>query len=312
MYVARGSSMSKKRKDGKNRAGERPVHADKRLRRAAVLAPLVLCVIAAGATALRWEPLRHAVGLAPVTEPAAQASPTPLQLSKEYIYAGGRLAATEEPTPLPSGPPPTNLAAAATTINAPSATVHVTWSAPSSGTPSSYVVERASLAGQFQQVGQPVAAPATRLDDSSAAEGAAYLYRVKAVYAGGGTSDYSNTDLATAVAFSDDPLIGANDPQHQPPTVIKAAHLTELRRAVSAVHALAGLGAVTSWTYPNPVSTPLSQRRPIYLEDVKDLRDRLSEALPALGITPPTYADLTRYITKVQKEHFQQLRDAVK
>ena len=48
--------------------------------------------------------------------------------------------------------------------------------------------------------------------------------------------------------------------------------------------------------------------------DVQNMRDRLCEALPALGIAPPTYIDqtLTRQMTKVKKEHFQQLRDAVK
>jgi Ig-like domain from next to BRCA1 gene len=212
-----------------------------------------------------------------------------------------------------AGAPPTNLVATASTINPPSATVTVTWSAPSSGTPTSYVVERAGLAGQFQQVGQPVAAPTTNFSDTTASEGAAYLYRVKAVFSGGGTSDYSNTDLATAVAFSDDPLIGAGDPQGRPATVIKAAHLNELRRAVSAVHALAGLGAVTTWTYPNPVSSPPEQRRGIYLDDVQNLRDRLGEALAALGISAPAYRDpvLARGMA-VKKEHFQQLRDAVK
>jgi hypothetical protein len=40
----------------------------------------------------------------------------------------------------------------------------------------------------------------------------------------------------------------------------------------------------------------------------------LGEALPALGMSTPSYVDttLTRYVTKVKKEHFQQLRDAVK
>lgn len=305
--------MSKRRrKAGRGRAGEKPAPARKRLRRAraAALVTLALCVIAAGAASLRWGPLRRAVGLAPAIEPAVQTTPTPLQLAKEYVYAGGRLVATEEPTPVPSGPPPTGLVATATSISAPSATVRVTWAAPSSGTPTSYVVERKDAGGQFQQVGQP--APATVFDDTTAAEGAAYLYRVKAVYAGGGTSDYSNTDLATAVAFTDHPLVGSNDPHPPAATPIMAQHLTELRRAVSAVHALAGLGAVTAWTYPDPVSTPVSQRRPVYLEDVKDLRDRLTEALPLLGITPPTYGGITRGVTKVQAWHFQQLREAVK
>lgn len=304
----------KRRKAGRGRAGERPAPARKRLRRAraAVLLPLALCVIAAGAASLRWEPLRHALGLPPIPAPAAQATPTPLQLSKEYVYVGGRLVATEEPTPLPSGPPPTNLVAAATTINPPAATVHVTWAAPASGAPSSYVVERKAASGQFQPVGQPVTAPATSFDDTSAAEGAAYLYRVKAVYAGGGASDYSNTDLATTVAFSDDPLIGANDPQNRQATVIRAAHLNELRRAVSAVHDLAGLGANISWTYPNPLSSPPEQRRAIYLEDMQELRTFLNPALSALGVTPlPDDTTLGRGLP-VKAAHLQDVRDKVR
>src|ERR1043166_9312452 len=311
--------MSKRKRKAGGIAGVRRAPAKKRLgwAKAALIVPLALCVVAAGAAALRWQPVRRAVGLAPLSEPLpAQATPTPLQLSKEYVYAGGRLSATEEPTatptPTPSGPPPTGLAAIATTINAPSATVHVTWSPPSSGAPSSYVVERAGLVGQFQQVGQPVAAPLTTFDDTSASEGAAYLYRVKAFYAGGAISVYTNTALAPAVAFTDAPLVGSNAPPPPAATPLMARHLTELRRAVSAVHLLAGLGAVTTWAHPDPVSTPLSQRRPVYVEDVKELRDRLTEAVALLGVTPPTYGEITRGVTKVQAVHFQQLRNAVK
>jgi hypothetical protein len=145
-----------------------------------------------------------------------------------------------------------------------------------------------------------VLAPATTLDDAGAAEGAAYLYRVKAVFTAGGSSDYSSADLATAVAFTDDPLAST--------TTVYARHLSELRRAVSAVHLLAGQGAVTTWTYPDPAG------RAIRLEDVSDLRERLGEVLPSLGLAPPSYLDPTmvRYTTRVKKEHFQQLREAVK
>jgi hypothetical protein len=306
--------MSKrKRRAAEGRAGEKPSRARPRVRwvKLGVVIPLALCVLAAGAASLRWEPVRHAVGLAPLAEP--QATPTPLPLSKEYIYAGGRLVATEEPTPPPSGPPPTNLIATATSA----ASVAVTWTAPA-GTVSGYVVERAqSKDGPFVQIGatpasQPSFADAAPTSSQPPSADSSYLYRVRATYAGGGNSDYSNKDLATTVIFTDDPLVGSNDAHPPPATVIKATHLTELRRAVSAVHALAGLGAVTTWSYPDPVSSPASSRRAIYLEDVKDLRDRLDEALPALGRTPPAYAVLTKYVTKVGKDHFQQLRDAVK
>src|SRR5947209_4467209 len=139
--------------DGKRRPGKAKV---------AALVALALCITsAAGTAALRWEPVRHAVGLAPIMEPAAQATPTPLQLSKEYVYAGGRLVATEEPTPV-GGPPPTNLVA--TAISATS--VALTWTAPA-GSISGYVVERAaSKDGPYSQVGTT---PASQLSFTDAA-----------------------------------------------------------------------------------------------------------------------------------------------
>src|SRR5438270_10029874 len=175
-----------KRKRKAGRAGESPALSNERRRwaRAAVMVPLALCLVAAAAASLRWEPVRHAVGLAPAMEPAAQATPTPLQLSKEYVYAGGRLVATEEPTPTFAGLPPANLVATASTITPPSASVSVSWVAPASGTVTSYIVERASLVGQFAPVGQPLSAPTTSSSDSSAFESSAYLYRLNAVFSG--------------------------------------------------------------------------------------------------------------------------------
>jgi hypothetical protein len=263
---------------------------------------LVACVIAAGAAATRFEPVRRTIGLAPLPVPVAQQQN--LSLSKEYIYAGGRLVATEEPTPQ-GGPPPTNLLATVT----PTGTVAVTWTAPTASI-SSYVVERAqSGSGPFTPLTPNPTS--TSFTDVTAAADTAYFYRVKAIYTAGGNSDYSNRDLATTVIFTDDPIIPANDPQGRPATTIYARHLTELRRAVNAVRGLAGLGAA-SWTYPDPVSTP-DQRRMIYLEDVTELRARLGEALSALSLPAPTYADPTinRYTT-VRKAHVQELRDAVK
>jgi hypothetical protein len=272
----------------------------------AALSALALLTVSAAAT--RYDPVRRAVGLRPLMTAPAQGS-ADLPLSKEYIYAGGRLVATEEPTPAatptptPAGPPPTSLVATATNFNSPTATVSLTWGAPYSGSVISYVVERAGLVGQFTQVGQPVAAPATSFNDTTASEGAAYLYRVKAVYAGG-ASLYSNTDMATAVAFTDSQLQGVT---------IKAVHLTELRSAVAAVRALAGLSPAT-WTYPDPVSSPASQRRAVYLEDVTDLRARLDDALGPLGLPTggyPTNPPLARGAV-VNAQHFEQIRARVK
>jgi hypothetical protein len=135
--------MSKrKRRAAKGSVVERPSRASRRVRwvKIAVVAPLALSILAAGAASLKWGPARRAVGLAPLAEP--QATPTPLTLSKEYIYAGGRLVASEEPAPT-TGPPPTNLVATATTATS----VAVTWTAPA-GTFSGYVVERALRGGR--------------------------------------------------------------------------------------------------------------------------------------------------------------------
>ena len=59
---------------------------------------------------------------------------------------------------------------------------------------------------------------------------------MRAVNAGGSSGD-SASDLATTVMFTDDPL-SAGVP-------VKAIHLAELRTAVSAVRAQAGLGSAT-------------------------------------------------------------------
>src|SRR5947209_1391627 len=243
----------KKRKAGKGRAGNRPAQVKKSLRwaKAAVIAPLVLCVIAAGAASLKWAMVRHAVGLASVTEPAAQATPTPLQLSKEYVYAGGRLVATEEPTPVPSGPPPTSLIATASVPTPGPLSVSLTWSAPASGgTVTNYVVERAQTRDNTGLQFMPLSPPATSLPtpqnpylDQSASPGVVYVYRVMANFVGGGTSGYSNLDVATTVSYTgDDPLVGANHQPGQQASVVSALNLTELQGVVDSVRALAGLG----------------------------------------------------------------------
>ncbi|MFL6283788.1 MAG: hypothetical protein ACJ74Q_11670, partial [Pyrinomonadaceae bacterium] len=154
----------------------------------------------------------------PLSAVVAQATPTPLPLSKEYIYAGGRLVATEEPTsaatPTPGGPPPSGLVATASLPTGTTAEVRLIRSAPFTATPSSYVVERASvrlidgLKTDYAALGQPVTdAPTTTAPylDPWPAEGMVYLYRVKAMYASG-PSGYSNQDVAATKRYSgDDP-----------------------------------------------------------------------------------------------------------
>jgi hypothetical protein len=296
-------SKKSKRRWGAGAAGSPPLAAPaSRPKRVYIAALCALVLLSASAAATRFDPVRRAVGLRPLLAPVAQ-SQGGLPLAKEYVYAGGRLVATEEPTPtpapIPAGPPPTGLTATATSASS----VLLEWVAPTGAV--GYVVERRS-GPNAQTVEMPTGSTTPSFTDTTLPAGDfAYLYRVKAVY-GSGFSDYGNRDLATTVVFT--------DPQLQPKvTRIKAVHLTELRRAVGAVRALAGGLAPASWTYPDPVSAPQGQRRKIYLEDVKDLRDRLDDALGPLNLLSPyPSSPLLARGAVVYAAHFEQIRARVR
>ncbi|HEX7313982.1 MAG TPA: fibronectin type III domain-containing protein [Pyrinomonadaceae bacterium] len=265
-------------------------------------------LLAVTAWATRYDSVRLAVGMRPLLAPAARRSGQgTLPLAKEYVYAGGRLVATEEPapaatpTPTPAGPRPTGLKATATSASV----VHLEWVATTGAI--KYVVERRDGL-EAQPVEITTQSDAASFDDALPQSGAfAYLYRVKAIYASG-CSEYSGQDLATTVIFTDDPI-----PVQNPNTRIKAAHLWELRRAVEAVRALAGVTAPPNWSYPDPVAPPEGERRKIYLEDVRELRTRLDDALDQLGLKTPYPDDppLARF-EKVHAAHFEQIRERVK
>jgi hypothetical protein len=302
-------SKRSKRRGRQTAAAAAPAAPPRRVRRFRLAAALLAActLLAASFAATRYEPLRRAVGLGPLPAPVAQSAGS-LPLAKEYVYAGGRLVATEEPTPTPAptpaGPPPTNLLATATS----EASVSLTWAAPAAGVAIGYVVERRGGLGD-QPVEIATQSDTTTFNDSPPTGDHAYLYRVRAVF-GGGYSDYGNYDLATTVPFTDESLQGV---------VIQAAHLTELRRAVRAVRVLAGKGE-PAWSHPDPVSLPAAQRRVIFLADVTDLRQQLDEALTqldqALGVQTflkpyPAQPVLVQY-APVYAAHFEQIRVRVR
>jgi|SRR5215213_1915359 len=272
----------------------------------AALSALVL--LAASVSATRFDPVRRAIGLRPLTVLPAQNQN--LTLSKEYVYAGGRLVATEEPTPAstptptPAGPPPTNLSATAEFSSSGVTNVRLSWDVPASGPAvASYVVECKRAGTGFQQIAA-VQEPTRTYNDTAVTLDSSYLYRVRAVFTNAGSSDSSNQDIATTVAFTDAQLQGV---------IIKAVHLTELRRAVNAVRALAPGLAAASWTYPDPVSGPPEQRRAVHVEDVTELRAKLDEALAQLGLTTGYPASPPLAIgARINAQHFEQLRARVK
>ena len=224
--------------------------------------------------------------------------------SKEYIYAGGRLVATEEAASSGCVSPPSTgntLFASAQTATS----VVLNW-APSSGADHYEVQRRQSIAvGSDWATLSPNPGNNTFTDNGVVAN-TAYLYRVRAVDAAGACpSSYSNTDLATTTIFTDDPLVAQM-------TIIQAVHLTQLRTAINAVRATAALAAF-NWTDPPATDTP-APGVVIKKDHVQKLRDSLNPALSALGLSAPGYTDPTLVAgsTPVKKIHVDELRQRVK
>jgi hypothetical protein len=202
-----------------------------------------------------------------------------------------------------AGTPASNLPvlAALSATSDPGLQVTLNWTA-SAGNLHHYRVERSQNGNSFTEISGNTTTTPT-FTDATAQAGKSYLYRVCAEDAAGNCSLYSNTDIATTINFADPDLTGQ---------LIKAQHLNELRQAVNAVRVLANL-PLAIWTYPDPVSLPIEQRRTIYLDDITDLRTNLATALDRLGLAKPyaTSPPLGQLMV-VRKEHFQELRDRTK
>jgi hypothetical protein len=127
----------------------------------------------------------------------------------------------------------------------------------------------------------------------------AYLYEVLAVDGGGNVSLPSNIDLATTIVFKDDPIIAGS-------TVIQAIHLVELRTAVNAVRAAAGLTS-TAFTDSAPSGVVIKTIH------ISGLRSSLDAARAAIGLPMNVYTDaiLTPGVTVTKTAHIQELRDGV-
>jgi acid phosphatase type 7 len=132
--------------------------------------------------------------------------------------------------------------------------------------------------------------------DSTASPGTAYLYRVIATNSAG-ASVPSSADLATTIPFTNDPIVPGV-------TRIRAAHLGELRLAVNAVRALAGLPAAS-------FSGAASPGTKIAAVHVNDLRAALDQALSMLGAPAGGYTGSITAGVRVKAVHFQELRSRV-
>lgn len=168
--------------------------------------------------------------------------------------------------------------------------VQVTWNAVTGAT--SYEIDRRAPGGSFTQRGTSVTPSFT----DSASNNTAYLYRVRAVNASG-TSPDSASDLATTVPFTDDPLAAG--------VLIMATHLAELRTAVNAVRAQAGLSAATFTDAAVPGVLILAVH-------ITELRARLDEATSVLGYATGGWTDTSLTGVDVKAIHFQEIRNRVK
>ncbi len=212
--------------------------------------------------------------------------------SKEYIYAGSRLVATEEPSGCSGSiTASNNLTATASSASA----VSVVWTA-FTGPVHHYEVERRTT-GSFATVifnVQP-ASPTVSVSDTNLSSNTACLYRVRAFDSANCPSEFSNIDLATTTIFAEDPL------QSQV-TIIKAVHVTQLRQAVDAVRVTANIGPAI-WT------NPLDQVKAVHFSE---LRAKLNEALVPLNLSEMPIDPAIAPTNTVFAAHLQAVREKVK
>lgn len=189
---------------------------------------------------------------------------------------------------VPAPPPP-----AAFTATAASATaVNLSWNASPGAT--GYDVYRSVNHSAYSLLQSTTA---TSASDSGLTADTTYLYQVRAV-AGAAASAFV-TDAATTTVFTDDPLPGGS--------LIKAVHITQLRTAVNAMRAAAGL-APQSFTDPSLAGVT------VQAVHLTQLRSALDAARAAIGLAAVSYTDstITAGATVVKTAHIADLRSGVK
>jgi hypothetical protein len=101
------------------------------------------------------------------------------------------------------------------------------------------------------------------------------------------------------VIFTDDPLVAST-------TTVKALHLSQLRTAITAVRALAGLGAA-------PVTDASPAGVAIKAVHITELRTPLDAAMTVLGKTTGGFTNaITAGATRIKALDFQEIRTRVK
>lgn len=192
-----------------------------------------------------------------------------------------RLSTTPPQQQPPAAPTGLNATAVSTTR------VELTWATVTDA--DVYQIERKSAGGTFTQIGTTAS---NTYADTSAAASTSYLYRVRASNEAG-TSPSSAADLATTIVFTDPTLAGIR---------VKSVHIMQLRTAVDALRALAGLPAATFTNSALPGTR-------IRAQDLAELRTYIDEARGALGLPVSGYTDASLAGQRIKAVHVEQLRE---
>lgn len=188
-------------------------------------------------------------------------------------------------------PAPTNLVATA----AGSSLVNVAWVASPGA--AQYQVWRSFNGGGFALVETTAG---TSYADSNVVRFTTYLYRALAFNGSGGSSPFSNTDAATTIVFTEDPVLALA-------TTVKAVHVTELRAAVNAMRTSAELPELVA-------DATVAIGQPVRAQHIVTLRTALNEVRVSAVISSISFIDpmLTAGVTPVKAVHVQELRAGVK
>ncbi len=169
--------------------------------------------------------------------------------------------------------------------------VQLSWS-PVTGA-SYFEIWRSANHAPFALVGTLAGTAAT---DPGRVSNTTYLYKLRA-RRGVAASPFTNVELATTMMFQDATLAASR---------IKAVHFTQLRSAVDAVRAAAGLAPAS---FPDATLTPGSTN--VRLVHLTSLRTALNEAYAAIGMPAITYAQPTLTAGSiVRAAHLLELRAA--
>lgn len=168
--------------------------------------------------------------------------------------------------------------------------VSLTWGAVSGA--SGYQIWKSSLGGPWTIF--TITTTATTTADFGLAANTTYLYRVRAMSGATPASAFA-IDAATTIAFTD-PALAAGP--------IRAVHVAELRTAVNAMRAAAGL--TPSVFTPTTLSAGVGIAR----LHVTELRTALDAARAAAGLSAIAYTDpvITANSTRVKGAHILELR----